>query len=54
MLRHSGIVTGVSMPKLLATADWLGEQMNRTMPSMLSRAGDFLPDTAATSGPGAT
>lgn len=47
MLRHSGIVSGISMPKLLATADWLGQQMNRTMPSMLSRAGDFSPDAAA-------
>jgi len=54
MLRHSGIVTGVSMPKLLATADWLGQQMNRPMPSMLSRAGDFSPETVAMGRPGAT
>jgi hydroxymethylglutaryl-CoA lyase len=49
MLRHSGIDTGVSMPKLLETADWLGLQMNRAVPSMLSRAGDFSPDALASS-----
>ena len=53
MLRHSGIVTGISMPKLLDTAEWLSQQMNRSMPSMLSRAGDFSPD-AATAGLEAT
>jgi hydroxymethylglutaryl-CoA lyase len=47
MLRHSGIETGISMPKLLATADWLGRQMNRAVPSMLSRAGDFSPEAAS-------
>jgi len=49
MLRHSGFDTGISMPDLLATADWLGRKMNRDMPSMLSRAGDFSPDGAAVS-----
>ena len=47
MLRHSGIETGVSMPELLDAADWLGRQMNRAVPSMLSRAGDFSPDAVA-------
>lgn len=41
MLRHSGIETGLSMPKLIATANWLGEKMGRALPGMLSRAGDF-------------
>ena len=41
MLRHSGIETGLSMSGLLATAKWLGEQLDRTLPSMLSKAGDF-------------
>jgi len=41
MLGRSGFSTGVSMPGLLNTAQWLGEQMGRQPPSMLSRAGDF-------------
>ena len=51
MLRHSGIETGLSMSKLLSTASWLGEQMGRTLPGMVSRAGDFptsQPPLAAT------
>lgn len=41
LLRHSGIETGLSMTKLLATASWLGEKIGRALPGMLSRAGDF-------------
>jgi hydroxymethylglutaryl-CoA lyase len=41
MLRHSGISTGLSMEKLLKTADWLQREMNITVASMLSKAGDF-------------
>ena len=41
MLGRSGFSTGVSMPGLLDTAQWLGAQMGRQLPSMLSRAGDF-------------
>ena len=45
MLRHSGIETGLSVSKLIDTAHWLGEKVGRSLPGMLSRAGDF-PSTA--------
>ncbi len=41
VLNRSGISSGVSMSALLDTSAWLGEQMRRPVPSMLSRAGDF-------------
>ena len=41
MLRDSGIDTALSMPKLLTTAAWLGEKIGRSLPGMVSRAGDF-------------
>lgn len=41
VLNRNGIASGVSMPAVLETAAWLGEQMKRPVPSMLSRAGDF-------------
>ena len=41
MLHRAGIRTGISMPGLLDTAQWLGDQLGRPVPSMLSRAGDF-------------
>ena len=41
MLRHSGLECGISLPRLLETTAWLGREMKRKMPGMLSRAGDF-------------
>ena len=41
MLHRAGIDTGVSMPALLETTQWLGAELGRPVPGMLSRAGDF-------------
>ena len=41
MLERSGIETGVSLSGLMETATWLGNELGRTVPGMLSRAGNF-------------
>ena len=41
MLDRSGIETGVSLEKIIATSDWLQEQLGRGVPAMLPKAGIF-------------
>ena len=46
MLDRSGIETGVSLEKIIATSKWLEQELGRTVPAMLPKAGIF-PNTAA-------
>lgn len=41
LLDRMGIETGVLLEPVMATAVWLGEQLGRTVPGLLSRAGVF-------------
>lgn len=41
MLDRSGVTTGVSLEKIIATSDWLQEQLGRGVPAMLPKAGIF-------------
>ena len=41
MLERSHIETGVSLPAMMDTARWLQEQLGRTLPGMLMKAGSF-------------
>ncbi len=41
MLDRSGIHTGVSLEKIIATSRWLQEQLGRSTPAMLPKAGIF-------------
>ncbi len=41
LFERSGYSTGVDLQRLIATAKWLGEQLGKVMPSMLSRAGGW-------------
>lgn len=41
MLERGGIETGLSLNGLIETATWLGEELGRAVPGMLSRAGNF-------------
>ncbi len=41
MLNRSGIETGVSLEKIIATSAWLEQQLGRQVPAMLPKAGIF-------------
>jgi len=41
MLDRSGVATGYDLDKSIETALWLGAEMNRPVPALLSRAGPF-------------
>jgi hydroxymethylglutaryl-CoA lyase len=41
MLERSGYRTGLDLQRLIEAAQWLGDNMGRELPGMLSRAGDF-------------
>jgi hydroxymethylglutaryl-CoA lyase len=41
VLERSGIHTGVSLPGMIDVAKWLGHQLGRATPGMLSKAGPF-------------
>jgi hydroxymethylglutaryl-CoA lyase len=41
MLDRSGIHTGISLEKIIATSQWLQEQLGRSTPAMLPKAGIF-------------
>ena len=41
MLERAGVETGVSLERLIAAAEWLGEQLARAVPGLLSWAGPF-------------
>ncbi len=40
-LERSGVRTGLDLAALIETSEWLGEQLGRPTPSLVSRAGDF-------------
>jgi hydroxymethylglutaryl-CoA lyase len=41
LLQRSGIETGVSLPSLLQTSEWLQQQLGKPLPAMLLKAGAF-------------
>lgn len=41
MLSRSGVDTGVSLDKIIATSEWLEEQLGRPVPALLPKAGGF-------------
>ena len=41
MLERSGVETGVSLEKIVETSEWLQEQLGRSTPAMLPKAGIF-------------
>jgi hydroxymethylglutaryl-CoA lyase len=41
MFERSGVETGVSLEKIIATSNWLAEQLGRGVPAMLPKAGIF-------------
>lgn len=41
LLERSGVDTGVSLTSMIETARWLQEQLGRTIPGMLMKAGPF-------------
>jgi hydroxymethylglutaryl-CoA lyase len=41
MFDRSGVETGVSLEKIIETSNWLQEQLGRTVPAMLPKAGIF-------------
>jgi hydroxymethylglutaryl-CoA lyase len=42
-LRRTGVRTGISLQRVLAAADYVGERLGHTGPALLGRAGDFPP-----------
>lgn len=40
-LERSGVRTGLDLTALMATSEWLGEQLGRPTPSLVTRAGTF-------------
>ena len=45
LLRGLGVETGISLQSMIETAHWLESQLDKQLPSMLARAGDFIPVT---------
>ena len=43
LLRGMGVDTGIDLDALTACSHWLGEQLDKELPSMLARAGDYPP-----------
>lgn len=41
LLDRSGITTGLDLDALMAASDWLGEQLGRPTPALVSKAGGF-------------
>ncbi len=41
MLNRSGIKTGISLEKIIATSKWLEQELGRGVPAMLPKAGIF-------------
>ena len=46
MLQRSGIDTGLNLETCIDTALWLENKLQRQLPSMVMKAGDFVPVTA--------
>lgn len=49
MLEKSGIATGMDLGRLITASHWLSGVMNKTLPAMVSKAGDF-PKSAVAGG----
>jgi len=47
LLHRAGYVTGISLDAAIETAKWLQEQLGRTVPGMLAKAGGFPRPTTA-------
>ena len=47
MLHGMGIDTGIDLEALMETSRWLGRQLGKELPAMVTRAGDFTPVSAA-------
>ncbi len=47
MLHGMGIRTGIDLDALMAASRWLGEQLGKELPAMVTRAGDFAPVSTA-------
>lgn len=43
LLRGLGVETGISLDGMIETAHWLEAMLGKQLPSMLARAGDFVP-----------
>ena len=41
MLERNGLQTGLDLSKLIGAANWLSKTMDKNLPGMVSRAGDF-------------
>ena len=41
LLERSGVKTGVNLDALMLASDWLGEQLGRATPALVSKAGGF-------------
>jgi hydroxymethylglutaryl-CoA lyase len=41
LFKRSGFTSNIDLGRLIETASWLGQQLGKTMPSMVSRAGDW-------------
>jgi hydroxymethylglutaryl-CoA lyase len=41
LFKRSGLQSDIDLAGMIDTAHWLGQQLGKTMPSMLSRAGDW-------------
>lgn len=41
MLHRGGYTTGLDLPKIMETANWLSEKMDKTLPGMVTKAGIF-------------
>jgi len=46
LLERSGIETGISLPALLETSEWLQRQLGKPLPAMLLKAGTFPKQSA--------
>lgn len=47
VLRGMGVDTGIDLDAMIATTHWLESQLGKGLPSMVARAGDFPPSSAA-------
>jgi hydroxymethylglutaryl-CoA lyase len=45
MLSRSGIETGISLEKIIAVSEWLEQELGRSVPAMLPKAGVFPKDS---------
>ena len=49
LLRGLGVETGVDLDALIETSRWLGQALDKPLPGMLARAGDYPAGGAAAS-----